>query len=461
MSAIGQAGTISDNTTFTGEPIVVSFDQPITDPVIALMSTNVGGNKFSLRLIDIQTDSNGDATGFRFTIDEWENEDGPHPAVEDINWLAIASGVHTLPDGRVIEAGYAQADSNGEPVSLTGSFGSTPTVLTTVASNDGTNVVDSDPFGISQTGFTIDLEEAESEDGVHGLETVGWIAVEPGGSGGTSGSTASAGVTGNWANDIGLGASYSNPITVAETQTQNGGDPGNVIFRNQDSGDIDLRFEEETSRDSETNHTTETVGLVTFEEGLILCFTDGAMVDTPYGPRPIEALRPGALILTQDEGPQPLLWTSSIAIGSGDIAQRPEIAPILITAGALGAGRPARDIRVSPQHRILFEGWQAQLYAGEDAVLVPARALVNGTTIRVDTAAVRYVHLLFDTHQVITSDGLASESLHPGQMARSAFAPAARAELFSLFPELATASVGYGPTARPALSVRAGALFAA
>jgi hypothetical protein len=151
--AIGETGTLSENTTYTGEPISVSFTEPLTDPVVALTATNHGGNKFSLRVIEFQTDANGDATGFTFTLDEWENHDGAHPAVEDINWIAIESGTHVLPDGRLIEAGYADADSDGEDVTLAHDFPDTPVVLTTVASDTHAAHVDSDPTAITSGGL--------------------------------------------------------------------------------------------------------------------------------------------------------------------------------------------------------------------------------------------------------------------------------------------------------------------
>jgi hypothetical protein len=178
--AIGETGTLSENTTYSGEALQVTFTEPLSDPVVALTATNYGGNKFSLRVIEFQTDANGDATGFTFTIDEWENHDGAHPAVEDINWIAIESGTHVLPDGRLIEAGYANADSDGEDVTLSHDFPDTPVVLTTVASDNHASHVDSAPTAINSGGFTLSVEEAERMDGIHGMEKVGWIAVQVG-----------------------------------------------------------------------------------------------------------------------------------------------------------------------------------------------------------------------------------------------------------------------------------------
>ncbi|MGR3515338.1 MAG: Hint domain-containing protein [Paracoccaceae bacterium] len=454
--AIGEAGSLFANTTTTGQAIPVNFEEPLIDPVIVLSGTNFGGNKFSFRVIDVQTNAAGEATGFTFTIDEWENHDGPHPRVENIHWLAIESGVHELPDGRIIEAGFSDADSDGESVSLNGGFTTTPTVLTTVASDNEPSNVDSDPFNITTSGFDLNVEEAESQDGIHGLETVGWIAIEPGGDGTSGTAQTVGGIDSAWTNNIDYGATYTDRVVVAETQTQNDPDTGNLEFRNIDANNVDIRFEEDTSVDGDTGHADETIALVTFENGLILCFTDGVLMNTPTGARPIESLTAGDLVLTQDNGAMPLLFASSSCVsGKG------EQAPILIRAGALGPGRPDRDMRVSPQHRVLITGWAAQLYAGTEEVLVPAKALINDRTIlRAPCAQVTYRHLLFKNHQIVTAHGLASESLYPDHLDHSVMSAASHHALLETVPGLRSQRGAAGPLVRPTLGVQMARVFA-
>mgnify|MGYP006284430787 FL=1 len=48
-------------------------------------------------------------------------------------------------------------------------------------------------------------------------------------------------------------------------QTLNGGDTANVRWQNKDAQGIDIMIDEEESRDSETNHTTEIVGYFVLE----------------------------------------------------------------------------------------------------------------------------------------------------------------------------------------------------
>ncbi len=458
--AIGEAGTISENTTTTGEAISVTFAVPLDDPVIVLMATDFGGNKFALRVIDVQTNASGEATGFTFTMDEWENHDGPHPRVEDINWIAVEEGTHILPDGRLIEARHSNADGDGEAVGFTAGFTDPPVVLTTVASDNDTSHVDSDPYNITSSGFDLIVEEAESQTAGHGTEQVGWIAIE-GGNGTDSGAALNGStVNSDWAT-YSTGDDFTNPITVAETQTRNDtdNDTGTVIFRNDDAAadTIQLRFEEDTSVDGDTGHANETVGIVTFEEGEILCFTSGTMIATPHGARPVEALAPGDPVITRDHGVQYLRWTcrETLALAQAD----PKLAPVTIPANAFGPGLPGCDTHVSPQHRLLFRGAQAQLLFGETELLVPAKALFAANAQ--PQTHVTYVHLLFDAHEIIIANDMPMESFHPGDMMKSALADPTREELFAIFPDLRACPTAWGPTARTVLKTREAKALAA
>ncbi len=184
------------------------------------------------------------------------------------------------------------------------------------------------------------------------------------------------------------------------------------------------------------------------------CFVAGTLVDTPDGPRRVELLRPGDLVLTVDDGACRVQWVGGCtARGHG------RFAPVRIAAGGLGA---RRDIYVSPQHRVLIAGWQAQLHFGEDEILVPAKSLVNGTTVtQTPCDIVRYVHLFFERHQLVSTSGLISESFFPGQQAVQGLERGAAEELFALFPELLRQPHSYGDTIRPVRSGPQAAVLAA
>ncbi|MGX9355546.1 Hint domain-containing protein [Roseobacteraceae bacterium S113] len=430
----------------------IDFTEPIENAVIMLTGTNNGGNEYSLVVTSV------DDTGFTFRLDEWEDEDGPHPATETINWIAVEPGIHTLPDGRIVEAGTTVATTEDSAVVLNGGFTDPPVVLTNRMSRDEDDVADSDPSAITAGGFNVRLQEGSLSDGISGGETVGYIAISPGG----DGSSGTAVTSDNLTTGVGtfdLGADFTNGITLAETQTLNEDDAGNVQLTNDNVGDeARMRFDEETG-DGNGAHVSETVGIVTFELGLIPCYTPGTCVTTMRGQVDVAELVAGDQVLTRDNGFQPLRWVCKTHLGRKRLAAEPDLAPVLIRAGALGPGLPQADMWVSPQHRMLVSGWTAELLTGQSEVLVPAKALIDGDkVVQSPTAGVHYMHLLFDGHEVIYANGTPSESLHAAQIDKAEVAPEARAELLRLFPDL---DLGWGRTARPCLTVSQGRAFAA
>ncbi|MBT26112.1 MAG: type I secretion protein, partial [Rhodobacteraceae bacterium] len=186
--------------------------------------------------------------------------------------------------------------------------------------------------------------------------------------------------------------------------------------------------------------------VVNFEniETVVICFKAGTRIDTPHGARRIEDLRAGDLVITRDNGVQPIRWAGRRRVpGTG------EFAPIRFATGAVGNRRP---LIVSPQHRMLHQSSAATLLFDSSEVLVAARHLVNGGSIRqVQRDEVDYVHILFDRHEIIFAEGTPSESFHPGAYGLNGVMGPAREELFALFPELRADPDSFGDTARRCL----------
>jgi len=174
----------------------------------------------------------------------------------------------------------------------------------------------------------------------------------------------------------------------------------------------------------------------------IPCFVAGTRIETPNGPRLVESLIPGDMIMTQDDGPQPLRW-----IGSRAVRARGAFAPVRIAAGTFGDhGR----LMLSPLHRVLVRDAMAELLFGDREVLVAARDLVDGTSVTIcEGDLVTYVHLLFDRHQVIFAEGLATESFLPGPQTTNSFEADIIEEICGIFPEIdPKTGDGYSPAAR-------------
>ncbi len=238
-------------------------------------------------------------------------------------------------------------------------------------------------------------------------------------------------------------------VTVGSSVTLS---TGQTVTLNADGTlqiDTDGDFEEVSftygtaSVDGAGNVLQNDVGFVTVDT--IPCFVAGTMIQTPNGEVAVDALQPGDLVMTYDDGAQPIRW-----IGQREVAAVGNFAPIKIKAGTFG---DHRTLLLSPQHRVLVRDSLAELLFGEREVLVAAKDLVNdNSVVRMEGGEVEYVHILFDKHQVVFSEGLATESFLPGPQTTSAFEQEIVEEICAIFPELdVLTGEGYSPAARRTL----------
>ncbi len=176
----------------------------------------------------------------------------------------------------------------------------------------------------------------------------------------------------------------------------------------------------------------------------VVCFTSGTAIRTPRGDVLIDDLKTGDLVTTMDNGPQRIKWIGTTFVGPEKLAACPNMRPIHIKRGVLGA---TRDLLVSPQHGMLIGGTH----------LARATHLANttkGVRVAHGRKSVTYVHLMFETHQIIFAENAPSESFYPGPMALRMMDSQARRDVVSLYPALACArdldmvAAVYGPTAR-------------
>ena len=132
----------------------------------------------------------------------------------------------------------------------------------------------------------------------------------------------------------------------------------------------------------------------------IPCFASGTRIATPRGERPVEALKPGDEVLTVLGEVLPIVWVGHRVVDCTTHPEPERVWPILIQAHAFAQGAPHRDLLLSPDHAILAQ-----------AVLIPAKQLVNGTTIRqVEKPTITYHHIELTRHAVILSENLPTES---------------------------------------------------
>ncbi|MBO6885205.1 MAG: Hint domain-containing protein [Marivita sp.] len=166
----------------------------------------------------------------------------------------------------------------------------------------------------------------------------------------------------------------------------------------------------------------------------VVCFARGTLILTTQGEVPLERLSPGAMIVTRDNGPQPLVWVASRKLGRADLTRAPKLRPIRLAPDLIGAHAP---LIMSPQHAVLFRTEDGD----EQLVRATHLAKMRGGKARVmqGCRAVSYFHLAFGAHQIIFANGAATESFYPGPQAVSALTAEARQEISALFPDLVPA----------------------
>jgi len=186
-----------------------------------------------------------------------------------------------------------------------------------------------------------------------------------------------------------------------------------------------------------------------------MCFVAGSMIETPAGPRPVDRMVPGDVVLTADGGAEPLVWVGRSRITWAEQMASPRKRPVRIGMGAIGPGAPERALLVSPHHRVLCRSPMVARLAGSEEALVPALALTELPHVRLmpSLPGLDYVHLACAGHVLLLVEGLAVESLLPGPPAIEAMAPAQRVALADALGWKAN-SWGQSAPVRPILSMR-------
>jgi len=132
----------------------------------------------------------------------------------------------------------------------------------------------------------------------------------------------------------------------------------------------------------------------------VACFVRGTRILTARGEIAIERLQVGDLAVTGSGALRTIVWIGRRALDLSKHPRPAEVRPVRIGAGAFAPDQPKRDLALSPGHNVVWDG-----------VLVPIRALANGHSVtQVEADSVEYWHVELDAHDVLISEGLASES---------------------------------------------------
>ena len=244
----------ADASTFYTVPLASGLSNPI---VVMGPPSFAGAQPTNIRV------NNVTASNFQYQLDEWDYLDGSH-ITENTGWLALDAGSTTIGSLDAV-AGTVNINQNWTTVTFSSAFSAAPVVVAQVATRNGGQSVTTRIRNVTATSFQVRLQEEEGNDGTHVVETVHFIAMEPGTT--TVGGTRYVvGRTGNTVTDafstISFGTTVNAPNLVAQMQTFDGADTADLRHQNLTPTSVQIKVEEETSANAEVGHTTEVIGYI-------------------------------------------------------------------------------------------------------------------------------------------------------------------------------------------------------
>ncbi|PWE29446.1 hypothetical protein DDZ14_17005 [Maritimibacter sp. 55A14] len=181
-------------------------------------------------------------------------------------------------------------------------------------------------------------------------------------------------------------------------------------------------------------------------------FARGTLIATKTGPVAVEDLVPGDRVLTRDHGAVPLRWIGCTPINyRGDEAQP---GSLRIMANALGDRRPDTDLVLHGSARVILRHKICAIRHGARAALVPARSLADGDSIIElrPLGSVELFNFAFDAHQIVTANGVETESYHPGPQVCATLGGEVHHHLAHIFPWMGGRVELFGALAAPRLT---------
>lgn len=233
----------------------VRTEHAYADPVVVAPALSYRGTQPATTRV---RNVGGDA--FELAVEEWLYLDGRH-LDETAGYLAMDAGSYALADDTALEIGRVRTDHRWASRPLSGAFSTRPVVFSQAQTVNGTHPVVTRHRDVSPDGIDVRLQEEEAR-GPHREEDIGYLAVDSG-TGALAGHAFEAGVrsgVGEQWQTVEFDRTYERPALIADVQTFRGSNTCGVRYRNLTQSTVDLKVEEEESRDAETGHLGERVG---------------------------------------------------------------------------------------------------------------------------------------------------------------------------------------------------------
>ncbi len=183
-----------------------------------------------------------------------------------------------------------------------------------------------------------------------------------------------------------------------------------------------------------------------------------ANVRTPLGARHVEILHPGDMVVTRDNGLQPVRMSWRRTVNAAEMRERPDLAPIRLKPRAVGPMMPMRDLRIACGHRALIPGYRISGVADVQSCLMRVGALAevsDDAFVDMGEETVTYYNLIFDNQEVFCAEGLPVESFRPSPKSIAEMDVAARDELMEIFPHISPKRCAYPGLPHPTAQARA------
>ncbi len=429
ISGAGATITLSGNITAINAELASATYQsalPGTDTITLSASDNVGDKMQGSILVvapqpgveitpalTSQTLSANDTTAVVFSIASSQSlsANGTYGFVGDLGGTSIASGTVILTpnspaNGFTIDVVGGLSEYVSDPLSVAlvslGGAGSItlPEAVTTLVNNIPVVgvpalpiIINDSPIGVlSNDGNIYNFDVGVLTKG----ETISPIILGIGNGAPPGGDLLSASLTSSGDSAIGLTnlpSGFSGLFAAADPTFS-------VSINTSLAGDFSKSITLTPSQSNESGYSGTLAPVVLNITAEIPCFAAGTAILTESGPVAVEQLQVGDKLVRRAGGLTEIIWIGWRKINILRHKRPAAVRPVLIQAGAISNGVPARDLLLSPDHALALGGH-----------LIPAKALINGVTIRqLAVPSIMYFHIETAQHDVIYAEGTPAET---------------------------------------------------
>ena len=247
-------------------PQTILLSRPYVHPVVFAQSASSNGDDpVAVRVTDVKTD--------RFTtyLAEPSNLNGLHNAEESITYMVLEAGRHELVDGNRLEVGTVQTGATvglivanqWETVHFGETFVTAPVVLSQTQTAAGEAFLTTRQTNVTSTGFQVAVQQEEMINMQHPIETIGYLAIEAR-TGVWSGmvyetKNTTPAVTDSFTTHYFDHGFPTAPGLLSSLTSYHGADNAHVRYTNLNPTSVQLKAGEDTTRDTETTHSAESV----------------------------------------------------------------------------------------------------------------------------------------------------------------------------------------------------------